>query len=107
MPEAFTMISDLPNRNEIRAVYSHGVDAVITLVESLNERIRALEKRLQILEERIRVLEENLAKDSHNSHKPPPSDSYSDDGIQKTHSLRRHSGKKCGGQLGHPGTALK
>ena len=101
------IVSDLPNRNEIRAVYSQGVDAVIMLVESLNERIRALEKRQQILEDRIRVLEDRLVKDSHNSHKPPASDSYSDDGVRKTRSLRRRSGKKPGGQEGHQGTTLR
>jgi transposase len=41
-----------------------------------------------------------LAKDSHNSHKPPLSDGLGR-AARKTKSLRRKSGKKPSGQLGH------
>src|SRR5215470_16733611 len=52
---------------------------------------------------RIQELEARLAKDSHNSGKPPASDGLA----RKTKSLRRRSGKKAGGQLGHRGDTLR
>jgi transposase len=55
------------------------------------------------LSERIRELEAQLAQDSHNSHWP----SSRDKGRRQTRSLRKRSGKKAGGQAGHPGQTLK
>src|SRR5258708_32093558 len=66
------------------------------LVEQQHEQIAALL-------ERVRDLEARLAKDSHNSSKPPASDGLA----RKTRSLRRTSGKKPGGQLGHRGETLR
>jgi transposase len=63
----------------------------------------ALHEQLQALLARVQTLEVRLAKDSHNSSKPPSSDGLA----RKTKSLRRRSCKKPGGQLGHCGQTLR
>jgi transposase len=85
-------------REEILAVYAAGPEAVVRLVLSLAQRLEAHEARL-------RELEHRLAKDSHNSHKPPSSDGLSRG--KKPKSLRGKSGKRSGGQPGHPGQTLR
>jgi transposase len=81
----------LPTVEEIRAVYRQGEEATVALFEHLVATIRALEARIQ-------ALENQRAKDSHNSGKPPSSD-----GLKKVkRGQRRPSGKKTGGQVGHP-----
>lgn len=63
----------------------------------------ALREQVQTLLARVRDLEARLGKDSHNSSKPPSSDGLA----CKTRSLRRRSGQKPGGQLGHRGETLR
>ncbi len=53
--------------------------------------------------QRVQALEERLGKDSHNSHLPPSSDRF----VRQPKSLRKPSGKKPGGQPGHPGQSLR
>src|SRR5690349_6302119 len=62
-----------------------------------------LQEQVRVLLERVQELEARLAKDSHNSSKPPSSDGLG----RKTKSLRKKSGKKPGGQLGHRGETLR
>lgn len=57
------------------------------------------------LSTRIERLEGQVAKDSHNSSKPPSSDGGIRP-VRKTKSLRGKSGKKSGGQAGHQGHTL-
>jgi transposase len=84
------------NREEIRAVYDTGPEAVIALVEGLLNR-------LSLMEGRVKELEDRLSKDSRNSGKPPSSDGLK----RKPVSLRQPSGKKTGGQPGHQGKTLE
>lgn len=62
----------------------------------------ALREQVTALVHRVQELEARLAKDSHNSSKPPASDGLR----RKTKSLRKPSGKKPGGQLGHRSQTL-
>src|SRR5947209_6713792 len=59
-----------------------------------------LREQVEQLGVRLHELEGRVAKDSHNSSKPPSTDGYA----KKTRSLRKSSGKKPGGQEGHAGS---
>ena len=87
----------IPSHEEIRTAYRQGEEAVILLVDQMAQS-------LHYLAERVQVLEDRLAKDSHNSGKPPSSD-----GLNKPapKSLRKRHGKKSGGQPGHLGMTLQ
>lgn len=90
-------------REEIRAVYDQGPEAIMALVESLCTLIDQQQGQLAARQARVKALEDQLATNSRNSSKPPSSDSST----KPTRSLRQPSGKKTGGQLGHPGTTLQ
>ena len=84
------------SRDEIRAIYRQGEEGVITLIETLVERLNKLEEVVTQLQARVN-------KDSHNSSKPPSSDWRR----PPPKSLREKSGKKSGGQPGHEGYSLR
>ena len=77
-------------------------EAVIATLQRQNAEQQAL---IAALQSRIADLERRLGLNSSNSGKPPSSD-----GLKKparVSSLREPSGKKTGGQQGHPGETLR
>jgi len=102
-------------RERVREIYPQGQDAVAELVvtliaelaaqlESVAVRVAALEAENATLRRENATLRAQLGTNSHNSSKPPSSDGP---GI-KPHpkSQRVRSGRKPGGQPGHPGHTL-
>lgn len=89
---------------QIRQVYDRGPDAVIDLVTQLFDVIERLEAQVQGLQARVAELERQVNRNSQNSSQPP-----SADGLKKPppRSQRRPSGRRPGGQPGHPGETLK
>jgi transposase len=72
-------------------------------IADLEALVARQQEQIAVLVARVQELEGRLAKDSHNSSKPPASDGLR----RKTRSLRTPSGKKPGGQLGHRGETLR
>src|SRR5260370_9476771 len=70
-------------------------------LQAENARLRAgyepAREHLAVLAARVQELEARRAKDRHTSSKPPSSDGRA----RTTKHLRRRSGQKAGGQLGH------
>ena len=83
----------LPSVEEIKKAYDQGLSAITALIHGT----------FLALVERIEKLEDQLAKNSRNSGKPPSSDGYEKPAPK---SSRKRSGKKSGGQVGHPGHTL-
>ncbi len=80
-----------------------GLQEAITAIGALQQRVKELEGVVACQQERTKILEGQLAKDSHNSSFPPSSDRFA----RPIKSLRQPSGKKAGGQKGHPGHHLR
>ena len=80
------------SREEIKAVYDQGPDAVITLVEGI---ITTFQQQIEALQAQVKELQNRLALNSSNSSKPPSSNPPA----PRTKSLRTPSGKKPGAQL--------
>ncbi|WP_129725022.1 IS66 family transposase [Xylanivirga thermophila] len=112
------------NDKEIVEIYNKGIDAVITLVKSMDDKLVVLSQELldlneelvdlnqellelkqgnQKLNARITILEAQINKNSGNSSKPPSSDGLK----KKPKNNRKKSGKSTGGQPGHEGKTLE
>jgi len=74
-------------------------------ISQLRAENAALREQLAVALAELQNLKARLAKDSHNSSKPPVSDGLKRP-LPQTRSLRRRSGRKPGGQLGHRGETL-
>src|SRR6266436_1512718 len=76
------------------------LEAEVAALRAQNQELVAQVHELLV---RNQQLQARLAKDSHNSSKPPSSDPL---GRKRVRSQRQRSGKKPGGQLGHRGETL-
>ena len=77
---------------------------LILIILALQEQVQELQQTVAKQGAEIQELRDQLAKNSRNSGKPPSSD-----GLKKprTGNLRRQTGRRSGGQEGHPGHTLK
>jgi transposase len=83
-------------KEQFRQVYDQGFEATFVLFDALQQAVENLEKR-------VAHLEGILAKDSHNSSKPPSTNGFK----RPPQSLREKSDRKPGGQNGHEGSTLR
>lgn len=86
-----------------KQVIRDALKEAIQAIEYLQEHTKELEGQIEVLNVRVKTLEGQQAKDSHNSNLPPSSDRF----VRRPKSLKQKSGKKPGGQPGHPGHHLK
>jgi transposase len=84
-------------REEILALCASNPEVIAYIV--------SLETQIKELTERLIALESRLNQNSHNSSRPPSTDFFVKE-KPNPKSLRKKSGKKPGGQDGHPGTTL-
>jgi len=71
-------------------------------ITTLQAQVVALNEQVNSLQTEVKELKARLEQNSKNSNKPPSSDEFF-----KPKSTRKKSGKKTGGQQGHPGHTLK
>jgi cell division protein FtsB len=89
-------------RREIEALSEH-ITQLKSQIEKLQVEVSQLQGRNFQLNRRNAELEALVAKDSHNSSRPPSTDPP---WAKRTRSLRRPSGRRPGGQAGHRGETL-
>jgi len=90
------------SRQQIEATYHQGLDAVMALVEGLQDQIDHLQLYVAALEKRLSDVEARLGQNSSNSSRPPSSDV-----VRKKPPVRTSTGKPKGGQPGHEGHRLE
>jgi transposase len=93
---------NLGREDLMRLARSHP-DALVDIILGQQKQISALQELVQKLTQHVEALEARLAQNSGNSGKPPSSDGYTKPSPK---SQRKKTGRKSGGQKGHPGNTL-
>jgi transposase len=75
---------------------------LISIILTLQQQMQQLQETVAEQGAELQSLRDQVAKNSHNSGKPPSSD-----GLKKARNLRQKTGRKQGGQKDHPGHTLK
>ena len=88
-----------PGREHLEQLYQES----LALIQALRQQVAGLQEQIVAQQALILQLQDQLAKDSHNSGKPPSSD-----GLKKGRrkSLRKSGQRPRGGQRGHKGRTL-
>jgi transposase len=94
----------LSRRQQLFQLARSGLGKLIDLLLRLEARLRRLVEEVRALRRQVKELKARLALNSTNSSKPPSSD-----GLTKPapKSLRTKTGRRPGGQPGHPGLTLQ
>ena len=95
----------LPTELDRRQLEPLDQETLISMVLTLQQQVQQLQQAMAEQAVVIQSLRDQLAKDSHNSGKPPSSD-----GLKKPprpQNLRQKKGRRPGGQKGHAGHTLK
>lgn len=83
-------------QEHIEAIYDQGKEAMVDFVMNFVQEFTA---KIEVLTNRVNELGKRLAKNSHNSNKPPSSDGLNRS--KKTRSQRKRTGKKPGENQGN------
>jgi len=96
----------LSRRQQLLALARTAVGKLIDLVLCLEAKLRQAHRELDALRRQLKELKARLALNSRNSGKPPSSDGLAK-AAPKPKSLRTRTGRRPGGQIGHPGRTLQ
>ena len=98
--EQASMLEGLAKTN---AVLTGTIDELRQTIDGLNSTLEGQTATIKALEETIRELQSRLGRNSRNSSQPPSKDGFDK---PKPKSQRKRSGRKPGGQEGHPGAHM-
>ena len=105
MNEQVTDMSQVLKRLTSEMIFMReGMDALRTENANLRRNVEKLQAENRTLRKRLEKYEKPK-KNSNNSSTPPSKESMKDEALRRTKSLRKKSGLKPGGQLGHEGHA--